>query len=124
MPYISQLEQDKFDGDGRILVSGRPATWSVTATADNAAATATKAAEAGKSHYVTSISGAFSAAAIKLMTLKDGTTVIGNHYVHNASGFNFANPIKIASGNLAELSLAASGTAGVIGAVTLNGFTL
>lgn len=124
MAYNSQLEQDKFDGDGRVLVSGRPATWAVTATADNAASTATKAAESGKSHYVTSISGSFSAAAIKLLTLKDGTTVIGNHYVHNAFGLTFPNPIKLTSGNLAELSLAASGTAGVIGAVTLNGFTL
>lgn len=124
MAYVSQLEQDKFDGDGRVLVSGRPATWSVTATADNLAATATKAAETGKSHYVTSISGAFSAAAIKLMTLKDGTTIVGNHYVHNEFGLTFPAPIKLTSGNLAGLSLAASGTVGVIGAVNLNGFTL
>lgn len=100
-----------------------PAEWSITATADNAAATATRAAEAGKSHYITAIFGSFSAAAIKLATLKDGTTVIGNYYVHNADSVPLARPLKITSGAAAELSLAASGTAGVIGAVTLKGYT-
>lgn len=124
MAFASQLELDKFDADSRVTVSGRPSTWSVTATADNAAATATKAAEAGKSHYITAISGSFSAAAIKLMTIKDGAAIIDNFYVHNALGLVFPNPIKITAGNLAELSLAASGTAGVIGAVNLHGYTL
>lgn len=98
--------------------------WSITATADNAAATATKAAEAAKSHYITGITGTFSAAVSgKLMTLKDGATVIGNFHVHNQFAHTFPAPIKIAVNTAAELSLAASGTASQIGAVTLTGYT-
>lgn len=105
--------------------------WCLTATADNAAATVTKAGQAGQnafgegiSHYVTGIAGSFSAAAIKLLTLKDGATVIGNWYVHNAFALTFPKPIKITAGNAVELSLAASGTAGTIGAVVLMGYTI
>lgn len=100
------------------------ATWSETTTADNAAATVTKAAEAGKSHYITSISGSFSAAAIRLATLKDGATTKGNFHVHNQREITFDKPLKITAGAAAELSLAASGTAGVIGAVTMQGYTI
>lgn len=99
-------------------------TWSITATADNAAATVTRAGEAGKSHFITSISGSFSAAAIKLLTLKDGAAIIGNFHVHNQREIVFAKPIKITAGAAAELSLAASGTAAVIGAVTMTGYTI
>ncbi|MHA1754690.1 MAG: hypothetical protein ACTSYR_04150 [Candidatus Odinarchaeia archaeon] len=99
-------------------------TWSVTATADNDVATATKTAEEGKSHYITSISGSFSAAAIQLMELKDDTDTIGNYHVHNQRDIVFAKPVKITAGNAVSLTLAASGSGGVIGAVTLVGFTL
>ena len=98
--------------------------WSVTVTADNAAATATKAAEARKAHYITGIHASFSAALIKLLTLKDGTTVIGNFYVHNQRDILFAKPVRITEGALAEASLAASGAGGTIGAVTMTGFTI
>jgi len=100
------------------------AEWTETVTANNAAATVTHAAETVGAHYITSISGSFSAAAIKLMTLKDGTTVIGNYHIHNADFIPFAKPIRITMGAIAELSLAASGTGGVIGAVTMTGFTV
>lgn len=99
-------------------------TWSVTTTADNAVATVTKAAESGKSHYITSISSSFSVAKIKLATLKDGATVIGNYHVHNQRDIVFAKPVKLTAGNAAELSLAASGTAAEIGAVTMTGYTI
>lgn len=100
--------------------------WSITVTADNAAATVQRAAVNGLTHYITSISGSFSAAqtAAKLMTLKDGTTVIGNFHVFNNRDLTFDDPIKLTQGNLAELSLAASGTGTQIGAVTLSGFTI
>ena len=100
------------------------AKWTETTTADNAAATVTHAAETGKAHYVTSIHGSFSAANIKLMTLKDGTTVIGNFHVDNQRDIPFAKPVRITEGALVELSLAASGTSTEIGAVTMTGFTL
>lgn len=102
----------------------QPSHWTVTATADNGAATATKAAESGKAHYITGVSGGFSAAiAGKLMTLKNGTTVVGNFHVHNQRDISFPFPIRLDTGAAAELSLAASGAGGSIGAVTLTGFT-
>jgi len=97
--------------------------WSETATADNAAATATHAAESGNAHYVTGVSGSFSAAAIKLLTLKDGSTIIGNYHVHNQRDIVFDEPLRITSGAAVVVSLAASGSAGVIGAVVVTGFT-
>lgn len=100
------------------------AEWILTATADNAAATVTKPGETGKNHYITSISGSFSGAAVKLMTLKQDATVKGNFHVHNQRDIVFARPVKFQSGASVELSLAASGTAGVIGAVVMTGYTL
>lgn len=101
------------------------AEWCITATADNAAATVQKAAEAGKVHIVTSVSGSFSASqtAAKLMQLKDGTTVIGNFHVFTVRD-PVIFPVKLSPNTLAELSLAASGTAGQIGAVTMTGYTI
>lgn len=105
-------------------VMQRIASLSSTTTADNAAATVTIAdtAAGGQSHYVTSISASFSAAiAGKLMTLKDGATVVGNYHVHNQRDIVFASPIEIRGA--AEVSLAASGAGGTIGAVTVSYYT-
>lgn len=102
---------------------GEVSEWSVTATATAAAATATRAAEAGKSHYITGISGSFGAAQIALMTLSDGVTVIGNFHVHNQRDVHFDKPVRITAGNAASMTLAA-GAAGVVGAVTLRGYTV
>jgi hypothetical protein len=99
--------------------------WSITVTADNAAATVTRAAEAGRQHVITSIAGSFSVAnAGKLMTLKDGATVIGNYHVMTVRDKEFDKPVKLSPNSAAELSLAASGTAGQIGAVTMTGYTI
>src|SRR5262245_51989053 len=102
------------------------AEWSITTTADNAAATVQRAAEAGRTHYITSISAGFSTsqAAAKLLTLKDGATVIGNYHVFSTRDPAWPEPVKLSPGNLAELSLAASGTATQIGSVTMTGFTI
>lgn len=99
-------------------------TWSVTATADNLAVTATRAAEAGKSHYITSISGGYSNAAIGLMEMKDGVATVGNYHTHDQRDVALSRPLKITEGALAEISLEASGTAGIIGAVTMTGYTV
>ena len=97
--------------------------WAVTTTADNAAATAQKAAVAGSTHFVTSIHGSFSAAVTKLMTLKSDVNLKGNFHVINSRDIVFDRPVAMNEGELAELSLAASGTGGQIGAVTMCGFT-
>lgn len=116
-----------YDADGhgiqQVVLDRNESEWSETTTADNAAATVTRAAEAGSSHYITGFTGSFSAAAIKLLTLKDGAAVKMNYHIHNSGGGMFARPMKITAGAAAELSLAASGTAGNIGAVTLFGYT-
>lgn len=100
--------------------------WSITATADNLPATVQKAAEPGRVHYITSISGSFNnpAANGKLMTLKDGANIIGNYHVHGQTSPPLMEPIRLSPNSQAELSLAASGTLGQIGAVTMTGFTL
>lgn len=97
-----------------------------TATASNAAATATRAAVAGKSHFVTRITAGFSGTAPGtqiLCQLKDGTTVIGN-YACPATGvldIRFERPVQITAGNACSLVLAAGGS-GAVGNVTLNSF--
>lgn len=98
-------------------------TWSLSATATAAAATVTRAAEADKSHFITGISGSFGAAQIALMTLSDGGAVIANFHVHNQRNIEFAKPIKITAGNAVSASLGA-GAAGVVGAITLTGYTV
>ncbi|MBT9177519.1 MAG: hypothetical protein DDT20_01853 [Firmicutes bacterium] len=52
-----------------------------------------------------------------------GATTIGNFHVHNQRDIVFAKPLRLTMGSAAELRLAASGTAGVIGAVTMSGYT-
>lgn len=99
------------------------AQWSVTATADNAPATATRPGEAGRSHYVTYVDGSYSAAVTgSQMLLKDGASVVGDYFVHSARAIPLTYPLKIAEGNDASLILAAGGL-GVKGATTLQGYT-
>lgn len=90
---------------------------------DNAAATATIAAPgAGQSIYVTGISGGFSAAAVKTLQLKDGTTVKATFTVNTSFSEDFASPIKISAATAASAVLAASGTVGVTGVANLKGY--
>lgn len=110
--------------DGTPALGEDAASWSQTVTADNAAATATKAGVAGKTHYVTSLHAGFSAAAVgKQLVLKDGADVIGTFFVHDQRDIVFPRPIAITAGNDVSAVLDASGTAGQIGAVVLTGFT-
>jgi len=100
------------------------AEWSITTTATNAAATVTRAAESGKRHYITGISGSFGAAQIALMTLSDGGTTVGNYHVHNQRDVEFGGaPVQMGVNAAAALSLGA-GAASVVGAATLRGFTI
>ncbi|MBT9177518.1 MAG: hypothetical protein DDT20_01852 [Firmicutes bacterium] len=106
-----------------VLNRDAAAVWSVTVTADNAAAIAIRIGVAGQSHYITCIAGSLGAVLIRLMTLTDGTVIVGNFHVHNQRDIVFAKPLRLTMGSAAELRLAASGTAGVIGAVTMSGYT-
>lgn len=98
--------------------------WVEKANADNAAATATKAAAAGQTHYITGVAASFSATASALLQIKDGSTVIFEQVVYDHVEIKFDTPLKGTSGNAVSAVLAASGTAGTIGYVNLIGFTV
>lgn len=98
--------------------------WVVKANADNAAATATKAASIGQTYYVTGVAAGFSAAATKLLQILDGATVIFECPVVNAGVITFPSPLKATQGNAVSAVLAASGTSGNVGYVNLTGFTV
>jgi hypothetical protein len=97
--------------------------WVSTASADNALATATKAAETGKSHYITTIFASYSGAKTGLLQIKDGAAVIAEYYIVNADVISLPTPIKATAGNAVSVELAASGTAGTLGKVNLVGYT-
>lgn len=100
-------------------------SWIETATADNAAATATKAAPSGGiSHYITSVSASFEASVSgAVLQLKEGSTVLAKWHVYDAFAIVFPSPIKLPPGTAANLELAASGTAGTDGSVNMSGYT-
>lgn len=98
--------------------------WVVSASQDNALASATKAADdVGRSHYITGVYASYSAAKTGLLQVKVGSTVVFEHYVVNSEAINFEIPIQCAPGQAVSAELAASGTAGQIGKVNLTGFT-
>jgi hypothetical protein len=101
-------------------------TWSVAGVAaDNALASAIRAAEAGKSHYITGVSAAYSAAVVgKLLEVKDGATVLHRTYVHSARDLEWPKPLKGTAGNAVSVELAASGSLGQLGVVSLTGYTI
>lgn len=106
------------------------AEWTVTASGTNAVATATKAAEAGKSHYIAGVSISMSAApaASVLAEVRENAATAKDQFRIPAAVFapiviNYVRPIRIAKGLSADVTLPASGTAGVIGTVTIRGFS-
>lgn len=100
-------------------------SWTETANADNALATATRAAPAGGlRHFITAISASYSVSNDGLLTLKSGTTEVARWYIYDHLEITFSSPLVLTAGEKAELELAASGTAGQIGAVNISGYTL
>jgi hypothetical protein len=99
----------------------RESEWTAKDSQDNALATAAKAAVAGKRHCINTVIASFSAAAIKLLQVKEGTTVILEQYVHNAEVIQL--DYLGATGNALSAELAASGTGGVLGKVAIVGYT-
>lgn len=103
---------------------GFRATWTKTDSQDNAAATATRAAAAGRRHLVTGVSAGFGAAkGGALLTIKDGGAIIWRTRVFNTLQRPFNDPIVITAGNGVSAELEASGTTGVFGDVTLEGYS-
>ena len=92
----------------------------VTVSADNATALASIAKPTNGTLKVSSISAGFSAAAIKTLTVTDGSTTKGTFNVHNQRDIYFDPPLEFKDS--AGFSLAASGTGGVTGHVTVSYF--
>jgi hypothetical protein len=100
------------------------AGWVEDASADNATATATKAAVSTKQHIIFGVTASFSAAATKLLTVKDGNTTIMERTIYSAADLTFPRGIAATKGNAVSAILTASGSGGVIGYVALHGITL
>ena len=102
---------DKLQGQLSAFVS----TWTEDATASGSAATATHAAEANKSHYITGFSvssyDGSSGAGTSTIEIKDDTDVIMTIYKENGGGLggdvthSFSSPIQITEGNPCSISI-------------------
>jgi hypothetical protein len=109
-------------------MSDIPAHWTVVASATNATATATKAAAAGMTHYITgvTISGSAVAAAAATATVKDGATTVDLVNLAAAVApqlvIEYGFPIRCAKGAKAEAILTTLGS-GVVGTVSIRGFS-
>jgi hypothetical protein len=113
--------EQKYNTDGSTNVR-LPGEWAEKASADNALAIASKAAEVDKTHIITGAHASYSGSVTGLLQIKDGVTVIFEQYVVNSEVIPLN--IETTSGNAVSAELAASGTLGVIGKVNLTGYTL
>lgn len=104
------------------MAGNREADWTESGSAVAGLATATRAAESGNRHSISSVSASYSAATIALVQIKFGTTVEWEGYVHNQRDVAFASPLRAGSGQAVSAELAA-GAAGVTGTVTITGYS-
>lgn len=98
--------------------------WVEEASATNTTGTATHAAESERTHVVTMITASYEGNVDGLLTLLDGTTTVLRIQVHDDFQLSLAYPIRLTEGNKAEATLEASGGAGVVGYVSIGGYTL
>jgi hypothetical protein len=105
-----------------------PTQWTVVASQTNATATATKAADAAKQHFITGISFSMSAQPTSPVTVqvRDGSTVIDQFQIPAAAQapllHNYTPPLTITPGAAASITVGALGSA-VVGTVVLKGKT-
>ncbi len=101
-----------------------PSTVLAKDSQDNAMATATaNAGSNGQKYYITGVDASFTTLdTVKLLQLKDGSTVIWEGYVHTSLNLNFASPIVGSANTSFSAVLAASGTAANLGKVNLRGY--
>lgn len=95
------------------------------APVDNSVASVTRAGEEGKSHYIKGVVGSFSGEGLseKLLEIVEDGIVIWRAYVANSRHVQFTRAVVISRGSDVTLRLEASGTAGTLGTVTLQGYT-
>ena len=98
--------------------------WINKDSKDNALATATVAADAKKTHFVHAIRASFNDPAISgTLTIKQGATVLNELDVHGSRDIDFVQPMPFKMGVAVSATLSASGTAGKIGKVSVEGFS-
>lgn len=104
------------------------AQWSETATAVAGTATATRAAVAGRRHYITSMSYSANGAVAAATTveIRSGSTVLARFQVPPAAfapvALNFDAPLACAQGEAASI-VAGSFGAGISGSVNIHGYS-
>lgn len=99
------------------------ANWTETASATNATATATHAAESGNWHFLSGVLAGFTGSGNTAnLAIKDGSTTIISVTVHDDIYLTFDTPIRISQGSKVEATLSAGGS-GVDGEVNILGFT-
>lgn len=96
--------------------------WVENATADDAVATASRAAESGKTHYITAIIASYSATSEGQVNVKDGGSSIFTVDCYDDLIIPL-KPLRITPGNAVSAELDASGGAGNVGTITLIGYT-
>jgi hypothetical protein len=105
-----------------------PEGWGVPASGNNALATATKAAATGRRHILTGVVAGFGTGTVvgrPLCTVKVGATTVFQGPVEVTSPLVVSLPnIPGAENEAVSAELAASGTASVLGYVTLLGRTV
>lgn len=103
--------------------------WTVVAEADNATATATRAATTDQAknqkHYVSAVSASFSAtvSGVMTVTIKSGTTTIWKRHFTQERDFDFRRPLVCDPGTALNVELTASGTPGTVGVINVSGYT-
>lgn len=93
---------------------------------DNALATATApAGNQNQRNYITGVDASFTTLdTVKLLQIKEGTTVIWEGYVHTSANISFPSPLVGAYGSAMSAELAASGTGSNVGKVNIRGYLL
>lgn len=105
-----------------------PTSWTEIDSKTNATATATKAADTKRQHFVTGISFSMSATPAQAVTVqvKDGDTVLDQFQIPAAAQapliHNYMPPLRITEGKAASITVGALG-ANVVGTVVLKGKT-
>jgi hypothetical protein len=112
------------DTSAGMVVDQVPTDWFETAAVDNGVATATRAAAAGKHHYITGVIAGYTAAAVaKKLTIKAGATTIAVRTFSDGIEILFPRPVRVEANTAVSAELDASGGAGNTGRVTLLGYT-
>lgn len=99
------------------------ADWTQLASQDNALAVATRAAEQGARHAITRILASYSAAKVGLLQIKVAGVVVDEFYVNNCAVIDFTNGYRGGSNQAVSAELQASGVGGVLGKVSIGGYT-